>query len=219
MQALAERSLGGDPREFELQVGNRQAIFESGCLGGSRCFETKVRSALAAASLELQNLQLTRAFEHRETGALDSAARRYVAFEYLHYRLLRCFFRKERQADLYGVQLGDFGFAACAAIFLGAEKEARWLGREYARHVDAGYEDPGTLDPDFLNACRWIVGVHLGTGPARSLPGGLYEELPNAFARPQSAPQALDAAYNRRTEEAYRRIVLDDESETPYYRH
>src|SRR5262249_138380 len=117
IQALASRTLGGKPPVPELELLGRLALFEAGCLGGNRCFDIKVGSALAGASLTLQNLQLARAFEHREPGALDTAARRYVALEYLHYRLVRCFLKKERQADLYGF-LGHFGFATCAAIHL-----------------------------------------------------------------------------------------------------
>src|SRR5262245_22627100 len=212
IQALAKRTLGWEPQALEREIGNTLALFETSCLGGNRCFETKVGSAFVGASIRLEHLQLARAFEHREQGALDSAARRYVAFEYLHNRMRRCFFKKEWQADLYGLALGEFGFATCAAIHLGAEKEARWLGREYARHVDAGYKCPYTLDYDFLRVCRWITATYLSTSAANSSLTGLYQNLANVVTAPESAAELLDAVYTIRTEKAYKRIVLEDES-------
>ena len=65
--------------------------------------------------------------------------RRYVASQYLHYRLLRCYFNKDRESDLYGLDLGG---RPChlRAIHVGAQKEAHWLGVEYSLHFDAGYQ-------------------------------------------------------------------------------
>jgi hypothetical protein len=114
---------------------------------------------------------------------------------------------------------GGVGLATCAAIYVGAQKEARWLGLEYSRHFDAGYQCPFTLDEDFLRMCRWVTAIYLNTGPTESSPTGLYEELPKAVNDQQNAADLLGNVHVRRTEKAYRRIVLEDESETNYYGH
>jgi hypothetical protein len=217
VEELVKLTHGWKPMALKGEIKEKQALFDAACVQGDRCMDTSVGSALVSISSVFEKLSLTFAFQHHDEGAYAESLKGFVAFKYLHYRLLRIVFKTKRNEDLYGLMLEEFGLAACAAIYCGFSKEANWLGKEFVRHMKQDYECPYSVDAEFLNVCLRIIERYLGirdTFDTRDGAIGRYSDLLEAVEKGsiESAYKLLD----ERTKGAYRRLVLDEEPQDFY---
>lgn len=222
LEAIIARTAGFDPTTIRAQIERDMSAFTAGCIEGNRCFDDEIGGCLPGLAMAAEHMALATAFTAPDAQRLADALSQYVAFQYLHYRALRCRFWHQDRQSLYGIFLDTFGFAACAGIFLGARRETQWLSGEYARHIDAGYEDEYSVDAEFLGMCRWLAGWASGGDPLHvssgAQPLGLYEPLRTAIDRPQVIAAAIDEVLAVRAGHSYRQLVRDDEDDPKYYR-
>lgn len=218
-------TLAGLARDFsisseEKEVTNFIRLYTDECITGNRCFDNEIAGALPGISMGAEMLALSYRFSLSNLPALADAIQAYVSSSYLHYRALRCRFKKDENQDFYGVILDEFGLATTAAIFVGAEKEAIWLSKEYVRHLDGGYKCPYSIDESFLTFCHWLVGWYLGDRSnleqyrARL---GLYAPLLDAVRMPRDAADYLGSVLENRARYSYKRLVLEEEIEPTTY--
>lgn len=215
---LRKLSEGWNSEELVASIAAQQDRFTKECLDSGRCLDAEPLRALFILAMEASNL----ASAARVAGAfvgMRNAISRYVTASYLHARLLRCRAKAARGEALYAVHLGPMAYVACTAIAINADEEARWLAAELLRHLDAGRECTYTSDTAFIAGAAWICRWHLSCDPPPTSPIlGDYLRFVQALDDPGSPLQKSEELLQVRTANAYRLLVLRDESQALFYR-
>jgi len=203
--------------ELHDSIGAQKKLFVEACGDQQRCLTGDAFRVLFTMAMELSNLATSMRVGDDRAALRDSVSA-CVTTTWLYHRLLRCRVKVGRNDEFFALHLGPLAFAACAAICIGAESEARWMAAQYVRHLDAGKQCQVTQDTAFLAAsawvCRWYLGAKPATAPADL---GGYRALLQGVLDGADASAPIAATLDERVANAHRLLIAGDVSHQFFY--